>query len=262
MMRRHLGFACEGAQLVGTLDTPSAAGTTGLLVVSGGNEIRSGAFAGMARLTAQLAREEGVPCFRFDRRGVGESEGENHGYRSSAPDIAAALVAFRQAAPHLRRVIGFGICDAASALALFGGDAGLDGLVLANPWTRDDAEEAAGALPAGALWRRYIGKLARPDEWRRLLSGGVSIASMARDVGGAARAPRASALVREMDEALSRFAGPVSILLAEGDRTAQLFEAAWPRTDQRIARHASAGHAFDSEPARDWLIARLREALA
>ena len=261
MMRRQVNFACEGAQLAGTLDMPNAARPCGLLVVSGGNEIRSGAFAGMARLTARLAAEHAVPCLRFDRRGVGESEGDNQGYRSAAPDIAAALAAFRQAAPHVRRVIGFGICDAASALALFGGDIGLDGLVLANPWTRDDDGEVA-ALPAGALWRRYLGKLARPSEWRRLLSGGVNLAAMARDVGDAARQGAGSSLAREMDEALSRFAGPVTILLAQGDRTAQLFEAAWPRGDGRVVRHASAGHAFDSGGARDWLVARLVEAIA
>ncbi|WP_225207287.1 hydrolase 1, exosortase A system-associated [Novosphingobium huizhouense] len=261
MMRRHLGFDCEGARLAATLDMPNASRPAGLLVVSGGNEIRSGAFAGMAQLTARLAREHAVPCLRFDRRGVGESEGDNHGFRSSAPDIAAALAAFRQAAPHVRRVIGFGICDAASALALFGAEAGLDGLVLANPWTLDDAGDDA-TFPAGALWRRYLGKLARPGEWRRLLSGGVNLAGMARDMSGAARQGGGSSLTREMEQSLARFAGPVTILLAERDRTAQLFEAAWPRGDARVLRHASAGHAFDEETARDWLVARLVEALA
>lgn len=262
MMRRHISFACDGARLVGTLDTSSAAGTTGLLAVSGGNEVRSGAYAGMAQLTARLACEEGVPCFRFDRRGIGESEGENRGFRASAPDIAAALATFRHAAPHLKRVVGFGICDAASALALFGTEVGLDGLVLANPWTRDDDGGDADALPPGALWQRYLGKLTRPSEWRRLLSGSVNLAAMARDLGGAAKGHRASSLALEMHRALSGFKGPVAILLAEGDRTAQLFEATWPRKDDRVARHASAGHAFDSDAAREWLVARLKDALA
>ena len=43
MSRRHFTFACAGDTLFGTLD--EAPGTTGLLLVSGGNEIRSGAFA-------------------------------------------------------------------------------------------------------------------------------------------------------------------------------------------------------------------------
>ena len=40
MSRRQLSFVCEGAELWGTLD--AAPGRTGLLIVSGGNEIRSG----------------------------------------------------------------------------------------------------------------------------------------------------------------------------------------------------------------------------
>lgn len=260
MMRRHLTFACEGADLAGTLDTSAAAGPVGLLFVSGGNEVRCGAFAGMALLSARLAREEGVPCFRFDRRGVGESEGENAGFRASAADMAAALSAFRQAAPHLKRIVGFGICDAASALALHGPALGLDALVLANPWTRDETDGRAGAVPPWALWRHYAARLGRWREWKRLLTGGVDLLAVARDVQGAAAGPGTTQLAQAMETALDAFAGPVTILLAEGDRTAQLFEATWRRKDGRVRRHASAGHAFDDEAARDWLVARLVEA--
>ena len=40
-MRRVISFACEGETLFGSVD--EAPGTTGLLIVSGGNEIRCGA---------------------------------------------------------------------------------------------------------------------------------------------------------------------------------------------------------------------------
>src|SRR3546814_5070051 len=66
---------------------------TGLLIVSGGNELRSGAHRGMAKLAARLSRD-GFPVFRFDRRGVGDSEGENGGFLSSGPDIAEEVAAF------------------------------------------------------------------------------------------------------------------------------------------------------------------------
>ena len=73
MIRRHVSFACEGDTLVGTLDGPAegAAASTGLLLVTGGNETRAGAFSGQARLAVRLAAA-GYPVWRFDRRGVGD----------------------------------------------------------------------------------------------------------------------------------------------------------------------------------------------
>ncbi len=126
MSRRHLTFECEGSALVGTID--EAEGFAGLLIVSGGNELRSGAWSGQARLAARIAAQ-GFPVFRYDRRGVGDSEGGNGEFRSSGPDIAAALAAFRNAAPQVDRVVAFGNCDAASALMLTRG-AGFDALIL------------------------------------------------------------------------------------------------------------------------------------
>ncbi|EJL35363.1 hypothetical protein PMI02_00195, partial [Novosphingobium sp. AP12] len=81
MTRRHFAFMCEGDRLVATLDT--APGRTALLLVSGGNEVRSGAWSGQARFAARIAAW-GFPVLRFDRRGVGDSEGENGGFRSAA----------------------------------------------------------------------------------------------------------------------------------------------------------------------------------
>ncbi len=129
MTRRHLTFACEGETLVGTLDIGAASGSSGLLLVSGGNELRSGAWNGQAQLAARLA-DAGFPVFRYDRRGVGDSEGENPTFRHSGPDIAAAAQAFRAAVPHVSRVVAFGNCDAATALMLFAHGMPLDGFVL------------------------------------------------------------------------------------------------------------------------------------
>ena len=141
-MRRLLSFPCEGATLAATLD--EAPGATGLLIVSGGNEIRIGAHRGMAKLAADVAGT-GYPVFRFDRRGIGDSEGDNGGFLSSAPDIAAAVATFRAQCPALARIVAFGNCDAASALVIHRID-GIDALVLANPWVI----EAKDDMPAPA----------------------------------------------------------------------------------------------------------------
>ena len=255
-MRKPLEFICEGDTLFATLD--AAPGESGLLIVSGGNEIRAGAWAGQALLAARVAAA-GHPVFRYDRRGVGDSSGANLGFRESRNDIAAALTAFRAAAPGLRRVVAFGNCDAASALMLFGTDLALDALVLANPWTIEGADKAIQA-PA-ALRRRYAAKLADPAEWKRLLGGAIDLRKLAGGLRQAATPAPRSALADQMRLGLARFVGPVTILLAERDRTAELFAAAWD-ADPRIARLPSASHSFADEAAREWLLKRVLQALA
>lgn len=255
-MRRHLAFPCGIDMLAGTLDADTMTGPAGVLLVSGGREVRAGSWSGQARLAARLAAA-GVPVFRYDRRGIGESEGRDPGFLHSRDDIAAALAAFRAAVPALRRVIALGNCDAAAALMLHAADIGLDALILANPWTLE-ADEADAAPPA-AIRQRYLAKLASPREVLRLLTGGVNIAKLARGLRAAASSAPKSALVDRMAESLARFPGPVTILLATGDRTAQMFAASWPADDPRIQRHASSGHSFAGEEAQDWLFARIRE---
>ena len=70
MSRRQVTFTCEGSELVGTLDL--AAGRTGLLIVTGGNELRSGPWGSQTQIAAKAAAA-GFPAFRVDRRGVGDS---------------------------------------------------------------------------------------------------------------------------------------------------------------------------------------------
>ena len=141
---------------------------------------------------------------------------------------------------------------------LFGGDLAIDALVLANPWTVEGEDE--GAQAPGALRRRYAAKLADPAEWKRLLSGAVDLRKLARGLRRATAPAPASALADQMREGLARYGGPATILLAERDRTAELFTAAWG-DDPRIARLASASHSFADELAREWLFERIYAAL-
>ncbi|RNJ63123.1 MAG: hydrolase 1, exosortase A system-associated [Porphyrobacter sp. IPPAS B-1204] len=261
MTRLALTFGCGSLTLAGTLDTAPA--STGLLIVSGGNEIRSGAFGGQADMAARIARA-GFPVFRFDRRGIGDSEGENRGFRHSAKDITAALEAFRAMAPQLSRVVAFGNCDAASALMLAGG-AGFDGLVLSNPWTiapNAGSGPSDAPPPPEAIRERYLAKLKNPREVMRLVGGGVNIGKLARGVVHALRPPPPpSSLAQEMAQGLAGFTGPVRILIAAADRTAQMFEASWDKNDPRIHRCKGAGHAYVEPEHRDWLEAQILASL-
>jgi len=238
-MRRLIAFPCEGETLVGTLD--EAPGTTGLLIVSGGNEIRIGAHRGMALLAQGLAAE-GIPVFRFDRRGIGDSTGENRGYTSSAPDIAAAAAAFREHAPHVRELVAFGNCDAATALVLFGREARIDRLILANPWV---VEEADDLPPAAAIRARYAERLRDPRQWLRLVRGKVDLYKLSSGLVKLSKrqseqplADRVLATLAEMPK--------TRIVLATGDATAIAFDEAARRARYSgpIIRVDTASHSF------------------
>lgn len=238
-MRRALSFACEGATCFATLD--EAPGSAGLLIVSGGNEIRSGAHRGMAELAAVVAAK-GHPVFRFDRRGVGDSESDNRGFRWSGPDIAAALDAFRAKCPQLARVVAFGNCDAATALGLHGTP--VDARVLANPWVIPPTDDLP---PPAAIKARYAQKLRDPEAWKALLTGKVDMGKLAKGLGRlAARKPaKPDSLADKTVRALEASTIPTTLVLATGDATAIAFDEVW-RGDPAIAvvRLETASHSF------------------
>ncbi|MCZ8369351.1 MAG: hydrolase 1, exosortase A system-associated [Porphyrobacter sp.] len=260
MIRLSHTFACCSLTLAGTLDT--APGTTGLLIVSGGNEIRSGAFGGQAMLAARIAAA-GYPVFRFDRRGIGDSEGENREFRHSAKDVSAAIDALRGMVPQICRVVAFGNCDAASALMLAKG-AGVDALVLSNRWTIEQniSSSAGETRPPAAVRARYREKLKNPREVIRLATGGVNLGKLARGMIHALRpSPPPSSLATDMTAGLAEFGGPVRILLATADRTAEMFEAAWDKDDHHIRRCEGASHAYVEPAHMAWLESQLLEML-
>ncbi len=263
-MFRIIEFTCEEATLFGSLD--EGISTAGLLIVSGGNEIRIGAHRGMAELAQKIAAS-GYPVFRFDRRGIGDSEGENNGFEASGPDIDAALAAFRAACPHISRVVAFGNCDAATALVLHDNNA--DGLVLANPWVIERTDELP---PTAAIKDRYTRRLRDPKAWASLVTGKIDISKAIRGLR------RISSIRNETSGLCGRFAKalvtdirPTKILLATGDNTAIAFADAWNRPEFEPARNRanisivrfdSVSHSFASDDDFALLVKALTDALA
>lgn len=258
-MRRLIAFPCAGDTLVASLDEGGS--STGLLIVSGGNEIRMGAHRGMAALAARLA-SSGTPVFRYDRRGIGDSTGENPGFLESAPDIAAAAATF-SAETGVRRLVAFGNCDAATALALFHGVAGIDALILANPWVVEDNDDLP---PAAAIRARYAERLRDPKEWLRLLRGGVNITNVSKGLLKiSSSGPKVgNSLADRLTAALHASQVPVTILLANHDNTAIAFRDAWrSATDTRIRieQRDTASHSFASAADKDWLFEQVKAAI-
>jgi hypothetical protein len=154
----------------------------------------------------------------------------------------------------MTRVIGFGNCDAASALMLMRGK-GLTAMILSNPWTY--AEDNAPAAPA-ELRSHYARRLKDPAALLRVLKGGVNLRSLLGSLrSAAAPAPPPSSLVQELSAGLAQFNGPVAILLAARDRTARAFADNWPTDDARIRKCRDATHSYVEPRAREWLEAQV-----
>ena len=228
-MRRFLTFDCCGHPLQATLD--DAGGPLGLMIVSGGTEPRNGARGVQSRLAQDLA-QQGISCFRFDRRGIGDSAGDDLGFAASLPDILAAIQAFRTACPRLRRIAAYGNCDAATVL-LTGPIPGIDQIILSNIWVGVPED---GLAPPQLLRRQFGRVLWDASLWQRLRRSKLNLghlwAEARRAVLGAPLpdwAPRVAA-------GLAAFPGHIDILLAQGDMTAQRFEAALAHRDFRAVR--------------------------
>lgn len=261
-MRRIMTFDCVGAPCAATLD--DAAGAVGVLIVSGGNEVRVGSFRGMARLGTDLAAG-GIPVFRYDRRGVGDSGGDNLGFEASGPDMAAALAAFRAACPHLSHVIAYGNCDAATALVVHAPD-GLAARVLSNPWVVPVDTNAQAPAAARAY---YAQRLRDPRAWLKLLRGRVNLRDTADSLHAAAAGPTTTPLAARFAQGLERMTGPVTILLSEHDGTAIAFLDQWQaavfdayRNTVTVRVLPSASHALAPAPDHAALLDTLRRVAA
>jgi len=261
-MRRLLSFECEGAELGASLDPADR--TTGLLFVTGGTQTRIGSHRMYERLAGALA-QEGWPCFRYDRRGVGDSGGNDPDFRDSGPDLAAAAAAFRREQPGLTRLLGFGLCDGASTLALHGKAAGLDGYILVNPWF---VEAEAGEPPAAAIKSRYKEQLLSVEGWKRLLSGSISYRKVLKGLGRIL-ASKPSTLSGEIAASLGKARVPAQLILASRDATAIAAQAEWSSPAFKSLRQAnpepltidSDAHTFSRPGDEAALLAAVKQAL-
>jgi exosortase A-associated hydrolase 1 len=143
------------------------------------------------------------------------------------PDVGAAIEALLQAAPEVRHVVLWGLCDAASiALMCAGRRPAVSGLVLANPWVRD-----AASLATVTVKQYYRGRLLQMQFWRKLLSGRLDwtaslrslIATVCAMFARSAGAQESANFRLRMARGLAMFDGPVLLLLSGDDLTAREF---------------------------------------
>ena len=258
MKETVLSFPCEGEPLVGILAEPDGTpAEVGVLIIVGGPQYRVGSHRQFTLLARHLAAH-GIAALRFDYRSMGDSPGAARDFLGVDADIGAAITALLAARPALRRVVLWGLCDAASAALLYleqTRDARVAGLALLNPWARS-AATLAQAHVKHYYWRR----LREKAFWLKLLRGGIgaralrSLAGNLKLARGAVRATDARSFQDRMAAGLHRFGGQTLLILSGDDYTAREFSlhtqgsAAWAGLlDRPTLRHETlvdADHTF------------------
>jgi exosortase A-associated hydrolase 1 len=225
---RALAFDCGGDTLVGIASVPGKPCTRGVLIVVGGPQYRVGSHRQFALLARHLAAQ-GIAAMRFDVRGMGDSEGDERDFEGIQDDIRAALDAFVAALPGMRDVVLWGLCDGASAAALYApGDARVRGLVLLNPWVRTDDGVARTRLK-----HHYRDRLHDPEFWRKLARGQFDYVGSIKSMLGLVRAAfgagsrqqdgATASLPERMRQSLHAFGGQTLLVIGGADLTGREF---------------------------------------
>jgi len=224
---RAVVFECSGDELVGVLACTGAASRRGVLIIVGGPQYRVGSHRQFTLLARRLAAE-GVPTFRFDYRGMGDSGGLPRTFEAIDSDIASAVSTFLRLLPTLREIVLWGLCDAASAALMYGVlDARIKGLVALNPWVRSDE-----TLAKSRVKYYYPRRLLQRDFWTKLLTGNVGVKpALVAFVANLRQAGRRETksqdhFITRMRRGLRDFSGPVLLILSGNDLTAKEFHEA------------------------------------
>jgi exosortase A-associated hydrolase 1 len=230
--------------MVGVVDVPERPLERGILLLADSDQYRVGSHRQFTLLSRALA-QSGVPVLRFDRRGMGDSEGEPRGFEAIDDDIRAALKEFFVQVPEMNECVILGLGDAALAAALYApSDARVSGLVMLNP--------QPGVAPGEAEVRHhYLARLGEVSFWKKVARGEIKLGAGAASLGGslrrAARARR-SALPRRVAERLAGFEGRLLLVLGGEDLAARQFARVLARNNARFrcveVEHAD--HAFAS----------------
>ena len=225
-------FDCKGDELVGVLTRPEHPRSKGVLVVVGGPQYRIGSHRQFLLMARHLAAM-GYPVFRFDYRGMGDSDGAQRDFENVDADLAAAIETFRKACPGIEEIVIWGLCDAASASLFFTQKhEGVAGLILLNPWVRTEQ-----GLARSYVTHYYSRRLFEKSFWTKLLAGDVQIGKslssfmqrLAQIIGPGTKTAHSNqpekqaSLPARMLEAFSGFPGPTLLILSGNDLTASEF---------------------------------------
>jgi exosortase A-associated hydrolase 1 len=227
-------YECNGDRLIGIATKPQSPLETGVVIIVGGPQYRAGSHRQFTLLARHLAGE-GVASFRFDYRGMGDSEGTMRTFEQINDDIRTSIDTFIHHVPDVKQVVLWGLCDAASASLYYGhSDPRVKGMVLLNPWVHTEASGARARIK-----HYYLARLLSRSFWTKLLSGKVKIGASINDLTSAAKSinpdsntPPATPLdprhgsdgyIDRMLQGIQKFKGKLQFILSGHDLTAEEF---------------------------------------
>jgi len=287
---RAIAFDCGDDTLVGIAHLTDNSSKDGVLVVVGGPQYRVGSHRQFVLVGRHLARY-GIPTFRFDHRGIGDSSGTSRSFLTLDEDIRSAVDAFLTICPELQQIYIWGLCDAASAALMYvNRDPRIAGLILLNPWVRTEA-----GLAKALLKTYYLKSIGDPRMWKNLLTGRPNIArgitsflanlfaAMAsstqvesngnatnhKSTSNRTADTSGSSFPEKMLSELRNFKGPVLFILSGNDVTAEEFRNLvksnwqWKKAVQRSSitwfELPESNHTFSTQQWRDRVAERTSE---
>lgn len=231
---RGVTFQCQGEKLLGIVHQAIHPNTRGVILVVGGPQYRVGSHRQFLLLARDLAAA-GIPVFRFDYRGMGDSEGELVGFEHIQEDIRSAVDCFQTQLPEVEEVVLWGLCDAASASAFYApADDRVTGLVLLNPWVRSEHGEAKAFIK-----HYYFQRLFSKAFWKKVFKGRFQLGkSLSSFFGSLLRAKQSATdmlgndfeekesvpLAERLYQGLKAYKGNVMLILSGNDLTAAEFK--------------------------------------
>ncbi len=276
--------------LCGILHRPAEPADNGVVIIVGGPQYRVGSHRQFVLLARALADDD-YPVLRFDYRGMGDSGGELRGFEDIETDICSAVDTFMESAPSVKKVVLWGLCDAASAALFYAHkDPRISGLVLLNPWVRSES-----GLARSYLKHYYLKRLISGELWKKVFRGEfqfrASVSSLCKMLFAALGIGNnqmltdddnlesvkdtvisGRSLADRMADGLAAFKGQVLFILSGDDLTAREFkdEVSQSRVWRRLMKQSrlsqldcsQANHTFSRKVWRDkvakWTIEWLR----
>lgn len=218
-----LVFSGNYGDLVGIIHSPAVPEQTGVLIIVGGPQYRVGSHRQFVLLARNLA-DKGYPVMRFDYTGMGDSDGDLANFEAANDDIKSAIDIFFLHQPEIKKVVIWGLCDAASAALFYCcQDKRLLSLILLNPWVRTEEGEAKVYLK-----HYYLNRFCSADFWKKVLSGKWNVIDTTRSViilikklfpnkntgQSAAVSIQNASLPDRMADGFERFSGKILIILS------------------------------------------------